>query len=205
MMKALFRALVDLCLAGFLFLLPVVVVFQIASRGWTALGSVASRIAHFVGTKDILGVEAETAFTGALLILICILFGWLVRFSLISAFHELVENLAAKYIPGYQTYKATTEGKLHQTVKVLPYTSAFIIDGGLWRPGYVIEQDRAGNSVIFLPDIPNTDQGRVVLATENQIQVIPSVTANQLDAALKKLGKGLLSEYNVVRGRTSRL
>jgi len=76
---------------------------------------------------------------------------------------------------------------------------------GFWRPGYVIEQDGAGNSVIFLPDIPNTDQGHVLLASEHQIQVIPSVSANQLDATLKKLGKGLLSDYSVVLGTPGRV
>jgi hypothetical protein len=33
---------------------------------------------------------------------------------------------------------------------------------GFWRPGHVIEQDGAGNSVIFVPDAPNTEQGHVL-------------------------------------------
>ena len=204
-MRTLLRALGDLCLAGFLFLLPVFVVFQVVNRGWTSLGSVAARVARLAGTKHILGVQAETAFTGVLLLLLCILCGWLVRFSLVSAFHEIVENTLARYIPGYEAYKATTEGKVHKKVKVLPYTSAFVMHSGFWRPGYVIEQDGAGNSVIFLPDIPNTDQGHVLLASDHQIEVVPSISANQLDATLKKLGKGLLSEYSVVLGGPRRV
>jgi hypothetical protein len=59
----------------------------------------------------------------------------------------------ASYIPGYEADKAATEGKLHKRVKILPYSSALIMHAGFWQPGYVIEQDGAGNSVIFLPDV----------------------------------------------------
>jgi uncharacterized membrane protein len=198
-MTALFRVLANLCLAGFLFLLPVFVAFQIVSRAWTALGSFAVRITHIVGAKNILGVETQTAFTGLLLVLLCILCGSLVHFSLVRAFHDFVERQLAKYIPGYEGRKAAAEGKVHKPAKVLPYTSALVMQAGLWRPGYVIEQDAAGNAVVFLPDIPNTDQGHVLLAAENQIQLLRSVSANQLDATLKKLGKGLLSEHSAAR------
>jgi hypothetical protein len=199
-MKALVRSLADLCLAGFLFLLPVFVVFQIVNRGWTALGSVAVHIVRVIGARHILGVQAETAVTGVLLILMCVLFGWLVRFSLVSAFHNVIERQLVKYVPGYEAYKATTEGKVRKPVKALPYRSALVAHAGFLRPAYVIEQDAAGNSVVFLPDIPNTDRGHVLLTTAPQIQMLPSLSANQLDAVLKKLGSGLLSEHKVMQG-----
>jgi uncharacterized membrane protein len=194
-MKTLFRTLGNFVIAGFVFLLPVFVAFQIVTRVWTTLGSVAQRVTHLVGARHILGVEAQTALTGLMLLLICILFGWLVRFSLVGTFHDMIERQLTKYIPGYATYKASAEGKVHRPVRTLPTTSVLVMRSGFWRPGYAIEHDAMGNSVIFLPDVPNTDQGHVLLATKNQVQVLPSVAPNQLDAVLKKLGKGLLSEY----------
>lgn len=196
-MKTLLRTLVNLCVAGFVFLLPVFVAFQIVSRGWTALGSLAARVARVVGARHVLGVGAETAITGVMLVLICILCGWLVRFSLVGAFHEVLERQLVKYIPGYETSRAAAEGKLRKPPKVLPPVSALVMLAGFWRLGYVIEQDATGNSVVFLPDSPNTDQGHVLLATASQIQIVP-VSPYQLEAKLKSLGKGLLSEYNVV-------
>jgi uncharacterized membrane protein len=184
-------------IAGFVFVLPMFFVFQIANRVWTSLGSLAIRIARLGGEKHSLGVQAETVVTGILLVVICLACGWLVHFSLVSAFHNFIERTLARYIPGYETYRATTESKVHKPVKVLPYTSALIKHAGFWQPGYVIERDDAGNAVIFLPDIPNTDHGQVLLATASQVQVIPSVTANQLDAALKQRGKGLLNELPI--------
>jgi hypothetical protein len=51
--------------------------------------------------------------------------------------------------------------------------------------------------VLFLPDIPETNKGRILLAKQGQVRMMSSVTANQLDASLKKTGKGLLSEYGI--------
>ena len=50
--------------------------------------------------------------------------------------------------------------------------------------------------VVFLPDTPQTTQGRI-LAMKEQLRIIPSITANQLDASVKKMGKGLLGQLAV--------
>ena len=91
---------------------------QILTRVWTSLGSVATRLADLFGAKHILGLESRTAFTGLVLILMCLLCGWLVKFTLVTASHDLIERQLARYIPGYEAYKATAEAKLHKgTVK----------------------------------------------------------------------------------------
>ena len=59
------------------------------------------------------------------------------------------------------------------------------------------EQDGRDNYVVFVPDTPQTAKGRVLLATKTQLRIIPSVTANQIDASLKKIGKGLLTELGL--------
>ena len=197
-MRALGRTVVNLFIAGLVFLLPVIVVLVVVTKAWTAVSTFGTRIAGVFGVKQIIGLGSDTAFTGVLLILLCVACGWLVRFSLVNAFHDAIEKRLIRYIPGYQTYKADAEDKLHKKIRILPYTSALVRHSGFWRPAYVIEQDAEGHSVIFLPDIPHTDQGQVLLATREQIQIVPSLSANQLDATLKQMGKGLLAEHKVV-------
>jgi len=51
--------------------------------------------------------------------------------------------------------------------------------------------------VIFLPEIPETNKGHVLLVRQDQLRIVESITANQLDASLKKTGKGLLSDYGI--------
>ena len=95
-------------------------------------------------------------------------------------------------MPGYQGYKKAAD-------KAVPLTSVLVMEAGLWRQGYLIEHDVVGNSVIFLPDTPNTDHGHVVLASKNHIHVLSSLRPDQLGATLKNLGKGLLSESETRR------
>jgi hypothetical protein len=51
--------------------------------------------------------------------------------------------------------------------------------------------------VVFLPEIPETNKGRVLLEKRDQVRIIPSMTATQLDASLKKARKGLLIEHGI--------
>jgi hypothetical protein len=105
----------------------------------------------------------------------------------------------AKYVPGYGAYKAMAEEKLQGKVIALPYTPALIKQQEYWLPAYVVEHDGNGNYVVFLPNAPNTNTGLVLLARQDQVKPLPSITANQLDASLKKMGRGLLSEYGLER------
>jgi uncharacterized membrane protein len=199
-MKAFLTHLRDVAIAGFFALFPLYVIFILISKAWTSLSSVGAKIATMFGTKSILGVGGTTVFSGLVLIAIWLLTGWLVRFSFVSALNRAAEKALSKYIPGYGTYKTMAEEKLQHKVKVLPYTSALIRWQEYWQPGYIVEQDQDGNCVVFLPEIPETNKGRVLLARQDQVRIVSSMTANQLDALLKKTGKGLLSEGGIRAG-----
>ena len=192
-LKSFFTEVRHVAMAGFFFLLPVYVIFIIITKAWISLSSVGTSVAGMFGMKPIVGIKGSTVISGLLLIIIWIVCGLLVRVSFVAAFHKAAEERLAKYIPGYNTYKAMAEEKLQKTPKILPYSSALIKQQEYWRPAYVVEQDGDGNYVVFLPDAPDTNTGHVLLANRDQIRMVSSVTANQLDASLKNLGKGLLS------------
>jgi uncharacterized membrane protein len=196
-MKKFIAKLRDIAMAGFFFLLPVYVMFVIIAKAWKSLSSVGASIAGMFGLKSILGVAGATAFSWLLIITSWITFGLLARFSFATALNRAVEKTLAKYIPGYDTYKALAEEKLHHRVKTLPYTSALIKQQEYWQPAFIVEQDGNGNLVVFLPDTPETSRGHILLAKHDQVRIVSSVTANQFDAMLKKLGKGLLSEHGI--------
>jgi hypothetical protein len=118
-----------------------------------------------------------------------------VRFSFVAAINKAIDRWLAQLIPGYATYKATAEEKLRSKPKMIPYAAALLKQQEYWQPAYIVEQDDDGNCIVFLPDTPETNKGHVLLARQDQIRIVSSVTANQLDASLKQLGMGLLSEY----------
>jgi len=196
-MKTFLGHLRDIAISGFLALLPLYVLFIVIAKVWKSLSSVGAGIAGMFGMKSILGVAGSTVLSGLLVIALWIVIGMLVRFSFMAALSRAAERAMSKYIPGYETYKTIAEEKLQHKVRALDYASALIRWQEYWRPAYIVEQDEDGTCVLFLPDVPETNKGHVLLAKQDQVRVVSSITANQLDASLKKMGRGLCSEYKI--------
>jgi uncharacterized membrane protein len=196
-MKVFFTHLRDIAISGFFALLPLYVLFIVIAKAWKSLSRVGAGIAGMFGMKPILGVGGTTIFSGLLVITLWIVIGLLVRFSFMAALSRAAERAMSRYIPGYETYKAIAEEKLQHKVRTLDYTSALIQWQEYWRPAYIVEQDEDGTCVLFLPDVPETNKGHVLLAKQDRVRVVSSITANQLDASLKKMGRGLCSQYGL--------
>jgi hypothetical protein len=193
-MKQLLRNLRQTVVAGFFFLFPLYVVFIMISKAWTSLTSIGSRLASMFGVKTVLGVGGTTLFSSLLIIAIWLLCGLLVRVSFIGSFSRAVERTISSLIPSYASYRAIAEEKIAHKTKILPYASALLKQGDCRQPAFVVDKDDDGNFVLFLPGIPETGRGQVLVARADQVLLVPSLSANELDAILKKMGKGLLSE-----------
>jgi len=199
-MKAFFEKLKNVAVAGFLFLLPVFVVFIVITKAWQALTSIGTKIAGIFGMKTIVGIGTATIFTGLLLILICLVCGYLVlQFAFLKRVNRSVEKGLMKYIPGYETYKRMAEEKLQPKEKIIPYTPALLkMDNNLLQPVFIIEKGETDN-VILIPAIPDTNTGQILIVNNERLTTITAVTANQFDAALKSLGAGLLTKHMCVQ------
>lgn len=202
-MKAFFVSIRNITIAGFFFLLPIIVIFILIAKIWKGLTSVGARIAATFGIGSIAGFKGSHVIAGLLILTTCFLCGLLVRVSFVATFSNLVERWMSRYVPGYEGYKAIAEEKLQHKARLLPYASALIRQEQCWLPAYVIEQDSHGNCVIFLPEAPDTSKGNVLLAKEADVQLISSLSANQLDASLKNLGKGLFSNLGISVGQVT--
>jgi hypothetical protein len=199
-MKAFLANLRNVAISGFFFLLPIIVMFIIITKAWSALTSIGTRIAGMFGVSSILGFKGGHIFTGLLMLAICVVCGLLVRISFVAGFHKTVEGWMSKYIPAYDAYRVMAEEKLQNKTRILPYDSALVRQQACWLPAYIIEQDPDGNYVLFLPDVPETNRGHVLLAKGDDVRRIAWLKANQLDASLKSMGKGLLRESGPAKG-----
>lgn len=193
-MSQFFTKLRQTVIAGFFFLFPLYVVFIVISKAWTSLTSIGSKLASMFGVKSVIGVGGTTLFTSLAILAIWLLCGLLVRISFVSAFSRTLERTISGLIPGYATYRAIAEEKVANKTKLLPYASALLNQGDCQHPAFVIDKDGEGNFVLFLPDIPETNHGRVVVAHQDKVRLVPSLSANELNVLLKNLGKGLLND-----------
>ena len=180
-MKAFLAKLRDITISGILALLPLYVFLLLITKAWKSLSSIGAGIAQMFGMKSVLGVGGATVFSGLLIVAIWLVTGLLVRYSFVGAVSKAAERQLSKYVPDYENYKAKAEEKLQKKVRILPYTSALIKWEEYWQPGYIVERDQEGNCVVFLPEIPETNKGHVLLARQDQVKIVESVTANQLD------------------------
>lgn len=196
-MKALLAKVRDITISGILALLPLYVLLIVVTKIWKSLNSLGAGIAQLFGVKAVLGVGGAAVFSGLLTAAIWLITGLLVRYSFLGAVSKAAERQLSKYVPDYDSYKAKAEEKLQHKVRVLPYKSALIKKEGYWQPGYIVEQDQEGNCVLFVPEIPDTGKGQVLLARMDQVKIVEPMTANELDALLKKTGKGLLSDCGI--------
>ena len=196
-MKRFFKNVHEIAIAGFFALLPVYVLILIIGKAWKSLHSLGAGIAGIFGMPPVRGIGGGSIFTAFLVIALWIVCGFLMRFTFVASLSRAAEATISKYIPNYAKYKSMAEEKLEHKVKVLDYTSALIRWQEYWRPAYIVEQDGDGNCVVFLPDVPETSKGRVLLARQEQVRVVPAMTANQLDESLKKMGRGLCSGYGI--------
>ena len=198
-MSQFFTKLRQTAIAGFFFLFPLYVVFIVISKAWTSLTSIGAKLASMFGVKSVIGVGGTTLFTSLAILAIWLLCGLLVRVSIVSAFSRTLERTISGLIPGYATYRAIAEEKVAHKTKLLPYGCALLSQGDCQQPAFVIDKDDEGNFVLFLPDIPETNHGRVLVAHGDKVRLVPSLSANELDVLLKKLGKGLLSHCAINR------
>ena len=196
-MKAFLAKFRDITISGIVALLPLYVFLIVINKAWKSLSSIGTGVAQILGMKSVLGVGGATVFSGLLIVTIWLVTGLLVRYSFLGAVSKAAEKQLSKYVPDYESYKAKAEEKLQQKVRILPYTSALIRWEEYRQPAYLVEQDQEGNCVVFLPEIPETNKGHVLLARQDQVRIVESMTANQLDASLKKAGRGLLSDYGI--------
>jgi uncharacterized membrane protein len=196
-MKGFLAKFRDVTISGILALLPLYVFLIVITKIWKSLNAIGAGIAQMLGMKFILGVAGAAVFSWLLTLVIWLVTGLLVRYSFLGAVSKAAERGLCKYVPDYESYKAKAEERLQHKVRVLPYRSALIRWEEYWQPGFVVEQNQDGNCLVFLPEIPETNKGHVLLARQDQVRILESMTANQLDASLKKIGKGLLSDYGI--------
>jgi uncharacterized membrane protein len=196
-MKAILTKFRDITISGILALLPLYVFLIVISKAWKSLNSIGFGIAQMLGIKSVLGVAGATIVSGLLTIGIWIVTGFLVRYSFLGTVTKAAERQLSKFVPDYEIYKAKAEEKLQNKARNLPYLSVLIKFQEYWQPAYVVEQDKEGNCVVFVPDIPETNKGKVLLAKLDQLEMVSSLTANQLDESLRKAGTGLLSEHRL--------
>jgi uncharacterized membrane protein len=185
--------------SGLVFLLPIYILLVVVTKAWTSVSSLGTRLASLFGLKSIMGVGASSVLSGLSLVALWVVCGWLAEVSLVAAVRNRVEGWLASYIPGFAAYEALLEDKLQGRNKTLSYATALLRQQEVWRPVYVVERDAKGTSVVFAPEASDPTKGTILLVAQGDVRLLPSLSAADLEASLKKCGAGLVSKHHIER------
>ena len=175
-------------MAGVVLLIPLFAVLLLINKLWTSLTGAGDYLVKLVGLDSLLGSNSLAVATAFLLIVIFYFCGWLVKFSSLIRVRDWMERSFLQYIPGYITYKAQMEEKLGKTEDSRTPVWVSMVIGR--RPALLVEE-REGESVVFFPNSPDSNNGEVMLVDSFRVTKLAMDTPSFFKS-MQKFGKDLV-------------
>lgn len=176
---------------GFIFLMPVLVSLAVILRFWNHLLRIGGKFSRLLRVDTVLGPSGDAVMAVAFFLVICVIAGYLVRFSFLRRVSDRVDRQLDSFFPGYRQLRSETRRKIGVDKEEVPSFDACLVKvQELWEPGYVVERNPDGMLTVFVPQAPATTQGQVYVAQPDQVRML-GVDSAELDARLKKLGKDI--------------
>jgi uncharacterized membrane protein len=181
--------------SGIVLLLPILVFIAVFEKFWGFFQKYGDKFAKFLHLDKVLGTYATDLVGGAFLLLLIYLSGYLVSLAYLKAFSNWIDDKLMVFIPGYEKNKKLAEEKLNSKIKKAApiYIPVLFKSGEDWQPAYLIEEDKEGRAVVFVPVAPTKEIGQIYITTLDQIQRLQETTIGSLNTTIKGLGKGALA------------
>lgn len=194
MIKSAYEKIRDLCVAGLMFLLPLVVLIILLKKVYEFLSHFTGKFATMIGLDRFLGLVGIRVVSVTSIILFCILCGYLVRVSFFRSMRDWLDAKLAANIPGYSTYREMALSQIDSDEKQLPYESAVWVQvGQAAQPGFITERCPDGRLLIFVPRAGNVAQGDLFRVREDQVEHCREASMKAFLKAIANQGRGLSS------------
>jgi hypothetical protein len=188
-MNSYFEKVKQNCIAGILFLLPVLILLILIKKIFGYFAKFGGGIAKMIGFDKIMGPYAANFFGALILIAFVYICGYLVRMAFFKRLSDGIDAKLKEVIPGYEKHKEMAKKQLVDEPEEEIDLPALIQFGDYWQPGILIEQDDEGNAVV---NIPNSDGSEIYIVPLQKVKILKETTLSTLKKAIKASGKGLL-------------
>lgn len=175
---------------GFIFLMPVLISIVVIGKFWDKLLTMGGQVARLLRVDTIFGPAGDAIMALILLLLFCVIAGFLVRMSVFRRMSDWLDAKLASFIPGYLDLRKETEVKIGTAPAEEVFETCLVHTEEHWRPAYLIDTDDEGNATIFIPAAPTFTTGQVVVTTSANYKKL-EIDSKALNAYLTKMGKGL--------------
>src|SRR5262245_2059466 len=180
---------------GFIFIMPVLITLAVLMKFWNHLLKVGSRLAKLLHMNTVFGPPGDAVMAVLVFLFICIVAGFLIRFSFLKKMSERTDRQLNALIPGYGQLRSEgrrTLGGAEGQRKRPSFDACLVKVQDLWQPRYLTERNGDDTWTVFVPEVPALTAGHVYVAGSARIRKL-EIDSTVLDGYLKILGKGLLS------------
>lgn len=182
------KVIYNTIIGGVFFLIPLFVVLKILGVILKFFKNLGPKITEFLELPA-LGKFAGSSFTaGALILLICFLFGLLAKWSKASKFRNWFDEQLTRIFPMYSHYRIAIEQGLSVKDKPLRPVVLVPFESG-WRPGLITEHLENGKVCVFLPMAPRFSDGTLIIVTSDSLVPL-NIDEKKLNELLLLSGKG---------------
>ncbi len=189
-MKSTYKRVRNHVITGFIFLMPVLISVAVIGKFWSKLLAAGKKISILIRVETILGATGDAIIAVILFLLLCVIAGYLVRFSVFKSMSNWLDDKLAVFIPGYTDLRKETVVKIGKGPQEQVFETCLVQTQEHWKPAYLIDTAENGDAVVFIPMAPTFNTGQVIMTPANSYRKL-KIDSKALNAHLKKLGKGL--------------
>ena len=192
-MHAIFSRLRKLIVTGFIFIMPVLISVAVLMRFWKHILKVGALLSRLLRIDTVFGPSGDAVVAVLFFLFVCLVAGFLVRFSFLRRVSERIDHRLNDLIPGYSQIRSEATKKVGVEKAEEPLFDACLVKmQELWEPGYIIEENPDGTDTVFVPQAPAFTTGQVYVVDPSRIKKL-DINSAVLNAHLNRLGKGIMS------------
>jgi uncharacterized membrane protein len=193
LMHAIFSRLRKLIVTGFIFIMPVLISVAVLMRFWKHILKVGALLSRLLRIDTVFGPSGDAVVAVLFFLFVCLVAGFLVRFSFLRRVSERIDHRLNDLIPGYSQIRSEATKKVGVEKAEEPLFDACLVKmQELWEPGYIIEENPDGTDTVFVPQAPAFTTGQVYVVDPSRIKKL-DINSAVLNAHLNRLGKGIMS------------
>lgn len=165
--------IVNIFIGGFIVLLPIIIVFQIAQWFFTVFQKNTQPLTNYLTSTFPLSELMALMISLITIFVVFSIIGMVVRTQIGNGLYTFIENITLNKIPGYQTIKdiiAQITGKQKGLFRQVALIR--ISDTGMSATGFIVDEISEDYSSVFIPCGPNPTTGFILHVNNKDITVL---------------------------------
>lgn len=187
-MKPVLRTIKATLVGGIFFILPLTVIILILGKSFKMAHQIIYPIATRLTISKIAGIETARLMAILLIIILCLLFGFIARTHAVKRGVTWMEDKFLSKFPGYIMLKSISQSALgvesrHEFEPIVAHIEE------TWQLGFCVEKLDDSRVVVFLPGAPNADSGPVLVLEGDKVQRL-NIPADMVRKLIRHIGVG---------------